>query len=399
MSDQLKGVVDGLNALQDDMRATLDKQSEEIKAHGESTAETGRKVAELDKLLNEARAELADRIEQAENAIARGSRGGGEAPESPGAAFASSEQLKTMLQNRQNNSQPVEVGSFFSPQAATLTEYPSQPGREPGIIAPPARPRVRDLFRVTQTDRVAIQYVERTGYTNNAETVQPGGLKPESALEFALRTASMRKIAHWLPVVDEVLSDENDLRDHVDGELIEGLKEKEDEKLLYGPGDAASDIQGIMTHANAQAYYGGSEGETGDTMIDAVRRAMVKAEDARYAADGVVLNHRDWAKIETLKGNDGHYLWVNITVGGQRQLWRVPVVATPAMNEGEFLTGAFDRAARLYDRMQAMIKVADQHADYAIHNTVAIIAEERLALAVFRPEAFVVGSYEGTTPA
>src|SRR5690606_32176801 len=115
-------------------------------------------------------------------------------------------------------------------------------------------------------------------------------------------------------------------------------------------------------------------------------------------SDGVVLNHRDWAKIETLKGDDGHYLWVQVTVGGMRQLWRVPVVSTSAMNEGDFLTGAFGLAATLWDREQANIRVSESHADFFVRNQVVILAEERLALANYRPEAFVNGSFTGTEP-
>ena len=39
--------------------------------------------------------------------------------------------------------------------------------------------------------------------------------------------------------------------------------------------------------------------------------------------------------------------------------------------------------------MEGNIRVAEQHSDFFIRNAVAILAEERLALAVKRPESFV----------
>ena len=65
------------------------------------------------------------------------------------------------------------------------------------------------------------------------------------------------------------------------------------------------------------------------------------------------------------------------------------MVATPAIEEGYVLLGAFGIGATLYDRMEGNIRVAEQHSDFFIRNAVAILAEERLALAVKRPESFV----------
>ena len=43
----------------------------------------------------------------------------------------------------------------------------------------------------------------------------------------------------------------------------------------------------------------------------------------------------------------------------------------------------------IFDRMGVTVRQSDSHSDYFILNKVAILAEERLALAVFRPDYFV----------
>ena len=71
----------------------------------------------------------------------------------------------------------------------------------------------------------------------------------------------------------------------------------------------------------------------------------------------------------------------------------MPVVVTDAMLTDSFLVGDFGRAARLYDRQQAAVEVATQHADFFTRNMVAILAEERLALTINRPDLLVHGTF------
>jgi HK97 family phage major capsid protein len=60
-------------------------------------------------------------------------------------------------------------------------------------------------------------------------------------------------------------------------------------------------------------------------------------------------------------------------------LWRLNVVETTVMPEGEFLVGA-GAGAQVFDREESAVEVSTDHADYFVRNLVAIRAEERLAL-------------------
>jgi HK97 family phage major capsid protein len=70
------------------------------------------------------------------------------------------------------------------------------------------------------------------------------------------------------------------------------------------------------------------------------------------------------------------------------------VVDTPAIPEGKALVGAYGIGAQLYDREQANIRVAEQHSDFFVRNAVVILAEQRLAMAIKRPEAFVEVTFD-----
>jgi len=67
------------------------------------------------------------------------------------------------------------------------------------------------------------------------------------------------------------------------------------------------------------------------------------------------------------------------------------------MTEGSFLAGSLGIAAQLLDREQSNIRVSESHSDYFTRGMLAILAEERLAMPVYRPEALVKGSFAVAT--
>jgi len=288
--------------------------------------------------------------------------------------------------------------------------------RDPMVPRAQRQYRVRDLFPVVGTDANLIDFFRVTGYAagGGAKSVRERaaadgvsaptggatdtfGLKPRTSLQFEAAQAPVRTIAHYEVAHRNVLSDEPQLRGTIDNELLYGLALEEDRQILSGSG-ANEELLGLLVTAGIQGYTQANNATVAtEPKSDALRRAATKAVLANYAPTGYVLHPNDWEDIELQKATgDGQYMLVtNIAVGAGATAWRQPVVETPAMPEGTFLTGAFGLAAQLYDRMQANIRIAEQHADFFIRNAVVILAEERLALAVKRPEAFVKGTFFG----
>ena len=66
--------------------------------------------------------------------------------------------------------------------------------------------------------------------------------------------------------------------------------------------------------------------------------------------------------------------------------------------EGTSLVGAFGTGAQLYDRETANIRISEQHEDFFVRNAIVILAEQRMALAVKRPEAFVEVTFDNAPP-
>jgi hypothetical protein len=217
-------------------------------------------------------------------------------------------------------------------------------------------------------------------------------LKPTAHATFAMKTEGMKTLAHWIPASRQILRNRAMLRSHIDNRMMEGLKISEEKQILYGNGDS-DQLQGILTHTDVQTYNW-SSGTGGDEKIDAVRRAMTLSQLAEYPVDGIVMNPLDWEDIELTKGSDDHYIWVAVTSGGEMRLWRIPVIVTTAIKQGDFLVGAFRLGAALWDGEQANIRVSESHEDYFTKNMVAILAEQQMTMTVYRPEAFVYGSFD-----
>jgi len=262
--------------------------------------------------------------------------------------------------------------------------------RIPGIVAQPDRTMtIRDLLMPGQTSAQAIEYVRETGFTNAAAFVTEGGQKPQSALTFELKDTAVRTIAHWVKATRQILSDVPMLRSYIDGRLRYGLRFREETAFMRGTG-TGQEIEGIKTVATD---YETSRNKTGDTKIDVIRHAMTQVTIAEYYATGIILHPNDWEAIELTKTTEGAYIFANPQSLAAPTLWGRPVVQTQAQTEGEFTVGAFRMASQIFDREDVTVELATQHADDFTKNLVTILAEERTALAHYRPEAIVDGAF------
>lgn len=305
--------------------------------------------------------------------------------------------MPSAFEIKQANISAYARKDLYAGDFPTAGDFPSGGVQRLGIVGPQRRDmRVRDLFPVQTTSAAVIEYFRASGFTNNAAPVaQRDGsafaAKPQSTMSWTGHQAPVRTIAHWEAAHRNVLADEPQLRGLIDNNLLYGLRLVEDAQILAGSG-TGEDLEGILNTPGIQSYQWSSGASTpvADTMADAVRRAATLAYLSYYQPTGVVLHPNDWEKIELAKDADGGYLVaVSVALGGEPRVWQMPVIASPAIQEGTGLVGAFGLGAQLYDREEANIRISESHSDFFVRNAVVVLAEQRLALAVTRPEAFV----------
>lgn len=382
-----------LKRIGDEVKAAGESALKEAKAAGALSTETKAKVDELLMKQGELQATLQN-TQQALAKLEANGAGGDVQHQSLGQQFVGTDEVKAFLgkttpRGRVDMTVKAAITSLTTDADGSAGDLVTTT-RVPGVLAlPQRRMTVRDLISPGQMDGNALEYVKETGFTNNAGMVAEGAAKPQSSLKFDVVSTTAKVIAHYVKASRQILSDASQLASLIDQRLRYGLAFKEEQQLLNGDG-SGQNLLGIIPQATA---YSDPLSLSGATQIDMIRLAMLQAELAEYPASGIVMNPTDWAFIELMKDADGRYIIGNPqgTIGAT--LWNRPVVTTQAIAVDKFLTGAFRMGAQVFDRWQARVEVATENEDDFIKNMVTILAEERLALAVYRPEAFIYGDF------
>lgn len=249
---------------------------------------------------------------------------------------------------------------------------------------------LRDILNVSSTTSNLIQWVRRVSFTRAAAVVSEGAAKPEAATEYDLVDTAVKVIAAWIPVSEQQLQDAPQIINIVNTDLLWDLKKKEEEQCMWGTAATATQFEGIAVNSAVVA----GRTETGDTIIDKIRRAITDVRLESYEPNGIAMHPIDWETVQLTKGSDLHYIYVVTTDSstGASRVWGVNVVELlacekPADTDRVIVVGDYLRGATLWDRMTATIAVGWQD-DQFIKNMRTIRAEERIAFAVRRPKAF-----------
>lgn len=275
----------------------------------------------------------------------------------------------------------TEIASPAGGGALIVPDY--RPGIFPVLVQ---QPRVRALLASGTTESNLVVYFQETLATNAAEGVEETAEKPESALRFAKVEESVKKIATWIPVSTEMLDDFAQTASIIDARLRQFILDEEDDELLNGDG-LDGDLKGIRNRAGLTPLYT----QTDDNTLDAIHHQITEIMVGSFVLPtGIVLHPRDWHRIVTAKSSTaGEYFGNNPFAAAQPlTLWGLPVVPTTRMTEGRVLIGAFNTMAQVFDKGGVSVDMSNSHDDFFIKNKVAVRAEKREALAVYRPAAF-----------
>lgn len=290
--------------------------------------------------------------------------------------------------NRTAKRSPVaDIPYDLSPRATVLDEaggYAPQAVRTGLILPAPLQPpTIADLIPQGATAQTAVVFMEETTTTNAAASVAEKGAKPESALAFTERSAAVRKIATVLPITDELMADEPAMRSYVEARMLLFLRLAEEAQLYNGSG-TAPDIQGILGVSGINVQAKGA-----DPAPDAIFKALTKVQTTSYLNPSAIVMHpTDWQNVRLLQTSDGIYIWGSPADSGPARMWGLPVVTTTNATLGTALVGAFDMAAQIFRKAEVSFAISDQHNDFFVKNQLMLRVEERLALAIYRPNGF-----------
>jgi len=262
----------------------------------------------------------------------------------------------------------------------------------PGIVDLRFRPlTISDLFPGGTTSTPLIRYLVETAVTNAAAATAEGGLKPESALTFTKVDEVLHKIATFLPVSDEMLEDWAQVQSYIDARLILFVKQAEEVELLNGDGTGAH-LVGLMNRAGlaTPVVKGVAPSAAGDNSMDAVYRQITQIRTTAFLEpDAIAIDPLAWENILLAKNTQGAYYANGPFASAETPaLWGKKVAVSFGTAANSAVVGAFAQGGQIFRKGGLTVEASNSHADYFQRNQTAIRAEERLALAVYRPGAF-----------
>ena len=248
---------------------------------------------------------------------------------------------------------------------------------------------VRNFIPVGQTSANNVVIPVELTITDGTAVTAEGVQKGVSAFTLDNKSFPVMKIAAVLKISEEMLDDVQGLVTYIVNRWGSKLKVKEDYTLLYSTASSTA-FDGLTVAAQA---YDDDLADAAVNKWDVLMNAITQIRVDEYRATAVMMHPTDVLGLKTKKGTDGHYLgrapWDRMPLFVEG----VPIIETTAIGAGEFLVGDFARGSQIFDRKTASINFYDQDEDNAQKNLITVVIEERLALAIYRPNAFVYGSF------
>jgi HK97 family phage major capsid protein len=405
---EIEAIKSHLDTVKSEIKSAVEKRDAEVKQYGEATEQTRKALTAATERLDTIKSDMDrmdGRIIEMEKAAQRQFAGVQES-KTYGQQFVESDAYKNARSNGTNAHRVQKTISGLAASAGALV----RPDRRPDVVVGAERPNfIRALLQSIPTSSNAVEVMRENVFTNSAAAQAPSSAntaigagewqtKGQSNITYELVTVPIRTMAHWVPASRQVLSDAPMLQRLIDAKLMYGLNLLADSQLLYGNG-LNQNLTGLMVDGDVsdigEIATGTAAADLPGAMLDHIRAAITECQtNDYYNVNGLVINPVDWGTLETAKGSDGHYIWVTVPNGGESRLWRVPVIVSNAMTQGDFLLGDWTMGATIYDREQMDIRVSESHSDYFVKNGVAILAEERYGFGIELPKAFTKGSFD-----
>ena len=262
---------------------------------------------------------------------------------------------------------------------------------------------IADLLGSESISGNAITYFVEGALEGDFTTVGENGQKPQ--IHYADPTAvteSLKKIAAFIKESDEIIEDAPWLVSAINGRLLYNLALFEENQLLDGAG-TGTNLTGLLRRSGIQTETAADNTDNADALFRAITKTST---GSGMTADGLVINPADYQKLRLAKDGNGQYFgggffggqYGNGGIQEQPPLWGLRTVVTPAIAAGTALVGAFAQGGSVIRKGGVRVESTNSEASDFTNNRVTIRAEERLALALRRPSAFVKVTLSDVAP-
>ena len=301
--------------------------------------------------------------------------------------------LKTNAKSRSFEFEVDEkaVGNMSS--AGNLTgSYFVTPQVVPGVILQPYEEvHLRNVIPTGSINSNVLRYVQDRGGEGGPGMVAEGGTKPQMDRDLAILDRTVRKIATYLRVPEEMMEDIPFLQSFLSNVAQQEVMLLEDEQILYGD-NTGNNLSGFIE--NKTDFSGTGLGVEDPNEFDVLRAARTQARLLHRYPSIALVNPADYYKMESTKDSTGNYMLMG---GGNginpgRNVSGLTVIDHTAVEADDFFV-IDPRAAQIFDRTGLSIRFYDQDQDNAIKNLVTIVVEKRLVLAVYYTTGIIYGQF------
>lgn len=255
---------------------------------------------------------------------------------------------------------------------------------------------VSDLFAQGTTDSPLISFVKEGTWNDNSAAVAEGAPKPLSDDSFIRSSVQVGKIANTMKMTDEMVQDVGQVVSFLNQRLVFGVQRQEEVQLLSGTGYPG--VLGLLGQTGLSPSIAAATATANPTQaLDAIYQQVTHIRITQFMEpDACLINPVDWQNIRLAKDKNGQYYaggpftgaYGNGGFSNVDSLWGLRMVQTTAAPLGAPIVGAFRQGGQIFRRQGITVEMTNSNEDDFRHNLIMVRAEERLALAIFRPGAF-----------
>lgn len=278
---------------------------------------------------------------------------------------------------------PLDLDIGLKALFETTAGFAPERARSGVLVAAATRPiQVLDLIPVFPIGQSIFKYMEETTRTHAAAERAEGAASPESAFVWTERTSTVQKITDSIPVTDEQLDDDQQVRSLLEQRLAFGLRQRLDGQVLVGDATGPN-LRGLANVAGVQTQPKGT-----DPALVAFMKALTKIRfTGRASPSGAIFHPNDWQDILLTQNANGDYLFGNPFAGPPPQhLFGVPVAIADAQPENTGLVADFTNFTRIDDRRGVALQTGYVGAQFT-EGKLTLRASLRAAFSVTRPAA------------
>jgi HK97 family phage major capsid protein len=296
--------------------------------------------------------------------------------------FVESKEFKASRASRQDIPfvlEDIGIKTLFQTSAGFLPESV----RSGVLVEKATRPiQVTDLIPSFPISQPSFVYMEETTRTHGALEKAEGAAYAESTFVWTQKTSPVQKITDSIPVTDEQLEDEQQVKSLLEQRLAFGIRQRLDGQILVGTGVAPL-LLGLNAVVGIQTMAKGA-----DNNIVAFMKALTLIRyTGRANPSGAVFHPNDWQDVMLTQNAAGDFLFGNPFMGpGPQSLFGIPIAISDAQTENTALVADFANFTRLDDRRGVQVQtgyVASQFTE----GKITLRADMRVAITALRPAA------------